>query len=301
MKRSLLFGIALALTLTGCENQNDSGADQPPPRPALWEVTTASAGPQGDEQTVEGWLFGTIHALPDGANWETDLLAEKIANADMLVVEIAALEDDNTVPQIFARLAQTPGLPPLSQRLPPSEQDALTKVFRNGSYSHGDFTATESWAAALMLAQTISSGDPENGADRELLRRFRGKTVRELEGAERQLGIFDRLAEAEQRDLLSAVVKEAASGLHLSAELARSWRLGDMDRITQENTRGILADPELRAALLVNRNKDWAAQIGAMLPRSPPAFIAVGAAHMAGPDGLPALLEERGYVVTRIQ
>ena len=152
-----------------------------------------------------------------------------------------------------------------------------------------------------MLAQGVRGGDPANGVDRALLRRFAGRPIRELEGAPRQLGIFDTLPESDQRDLLSAVVLEGKEGADESAELARTWRSGDMDRLALENNQGLLADPELRAALLVKRNEDWAAQLDKLLPEAPPALVAVGAAHMAGAEGLPNLMRQRGYTVTRVQ
>ncbi len=262
--------------------------------PAMWELASADG-------TVEGWLFGTIHSLPDGTTWETGLVSDTIDDADLLIVEIAGLDDSAAISQIFSQLARTDGLPPLSRRLPASQQAALREMLEATSYADNDFTATESWAAALMLAQGVRGGNPENGVDRALLRRFEGRPVHELEGATRQLGIFDTLPENDQRALLSAVVNEGRDTAGHSAKLASIWRRGDMEQLARENSQGLLADPELRAALLVGRNQDWAGQLDALLPAVPPAMIAVGAAHMAGPEGLPALMARRGYTVTRIQ
>jgi uncharacterized protein YbaP (TraB family) len=97
------------------------------------------------------------------------------------------------------------------------------------------------------------------------------------------------------------VVLEGTASTEKSAELMRTWRSGDMERLAQENTEGLLSDPELRAALLVKRNEDWAMQLTVVFPNVPPALIAVGAAHMAGPEGLPNLMRQRGYTVTRVQ
>lgn len=299
MKRRLLFaGLAFSLALASCDDQSARHAEhsppQPAPMPALWELASSDG-------TVEGWLFGTIHSLPDGTTWESPLLSDSIDAADLLIVEIAALEDSAAISEVFARLARTDSLPPLSRRLPASDQAALHKLLDAVNYSDNDFTAIESWAAALMLAQGVRGGNPENGVDRALLRRFQGRPIRELEGAARQLGIFDSLPESDQRDLLSAVVIQANDGAMESAELARTWRSGDMDTLARENFQGMLANPHLRGALLVSRNEDWAQQLDSLLPGIPPAFIAVGAAHMAGPQGLPKLMQQQGYIVTRIQ
>ena len=291
---SAVMALSCALAVASCGDKSAQDLEQSPPLPALWELASADG-------TVEGWLFGTIHSLPGGTIWETELLSDTIDDADLLIVEIAALEDNAAISHVFARLARTEGLPPLSRRLPASEQAALREMLDAGSFADNDFTATESWAAALMLAQGVRGGDPGNGVDRALLRRFQGRPIRELEGAERQLNIFDRLPESDQRDLLAAVVTQGKEGAGESTELAKIWRRGDMDQLALENTEGILADPELRTALLVNRNEDWASQLNTLLPNVPPAFIGVGAAHMAGPEGLPNLMRQRGYTVTRIQ
>lgn len=300
MKR-LFLSAALALScaagLTACGEKSGKETEPPAqtaPLPAMWELASADG-------TVEGWLFGTIHSLPDGTTWETERIFETIEDADLLIVEIAALEDSAAISHVFARLARTDGLPPLSRRLTADHQAALREMLAETSYSDGDFSATESWAAALMLAQGVRGGNPENGVDRALLRRFEGRPVRELEGPVRQLGIFDTLPESDQRDLLAAVVQEGRDTASKSAELARIWRSGDMDSLALENSRGLLSYPQLRTALLVNRNENWADQLDAMLPSVPPALIAVGAAHMAGPEGLPSLMKQRGYTVTRVQ
>ena len=117
-------------------------------------------------------------------------------------------------------------------------------------------------------------------------------------GAAAQLGLFDALPEREQRDLLAAVVAEAA---YPERDLSASWRKGDMNAIEAETRSGLLADPELRAVLFTGRNRRWTGRIAQAVRSGSKPFVAVGAAHMAGPEGLPAMLTAEGFTVTRVE
>lgn len=285
----LLLALSGALLLAACGAREEGS----PPKPALWEVT----GPKGER----GWLFGTIHALPDGMTWRTAKLDKALAQSDRLVLEIATLDDRARLEATFEALGRSPGHPPLSQRVAKKNRPALARLLDGAGMEDGDFRGIETWAAALILAQSANRNRSDNGVDRALIALEQGKPVLELEGARRQLGVFDALPEQDQRDLLDAVLADAGKMEANERQLTRYWRDGNMIAITRETKTGMLADKELREALLVGRNRAWAGRVETMLAKGWKPFVAVGAAHLAGPDGLPAMLEKKGWKVKRVQ
>ena len=272
--------LALAGALAAC------GEAPVPARPALWEVT----GPNGQK----AWLLGTIHALPRAAAWRSRTIDRALEQADRIVVEVAVVN-----PATFAEMARTPGQPPLSSRLPPALRARLAQQLKAADLDENRFADQETWAAAMTLAQGNAEGlDPANGIDRAVIALAGKRPVVEFEGTRGQLMIFDRLPEAEQRDLLAAVVADPGQS---SDSPTQAWLKGDMAAIERETHRGLLADPELREALFTERNKAWADKIIVMLNGGQKPFVAVGAAHMAGTEGLPALLAAGGLSVKRVQ
>ncbi len=278
----------LTAALAACSPQPE------PARPAFWQVT----GSNGEQ----GWLLGTIHALARPAAWRSPAIDAALGEADAVAVEVANLDDNAAIAREHARLAQSDGLPPLSARVDPALRGALAKVLNRADKNEADFARSETWAAALILARTgAGSLDAANGIDRAVLKLASGKAVVELEGAGPQLGIFDALPEKEQRDLLNEVLRDGGKDTSESGSLAEAWRKGDFAVIEAETHRGMLADPELREALFTARNRAWTGKIAARLARGERVFVAVGAAHMAGAEGLPAMLAARGFRVERVQ
>lgn len=278
----------------GCSNAPGKPAEgAAPPAPLLYEIASADG-------SVEGWMVGTIHALPAFVHWRTPAIDTAVTNADLLVVEIAALDDATAIARTFASFASSPGLPPLEDRLPPDLRPRLAALLLRGNFTAGEFATTETWAAALSLARVDAAGDPANGVDRALIAEFKGRRVRELEGAAAQLAIFDRLPEAQQRAMLAAVVRDSGAAAKDPERLQRAWLAGDAATIEAATREGVLADPAVREALLTARNRRWAEALGPLLAEAPRPLVAVGSAHLVGPEGLAALLEAQGYRVRRI-
>ena len=286
MPRRFLALALACLSLAACSQPQ-------PANPAMWEVT----GSKGEH----GWLFGTIHTLPKEADWRSPTVSRALNQADMLVLEIAAIDDQAAMQSVFQSLAHTPGLPPLAERVDPALRPALEKLMKDNHIDPAQFADVETWAAALMLAGLDNKeSDPGNGIDRALVQAMPGLPRAELEGTQNQLSIFDHLPEADQRVMLNATLRDEKGEATLD-QLANAWRKGDLETIARETHTGIMADPEIRKALYSDRNAAWDTQIEAMLRAGKRPFIAVGTAHLAGADGLPAILAAHGWKVTRLQ
>lgn len=285
-----LFAILGALWLTGCSAPSSSPLNDTPPSPAIWQMTA----PDGKT----GWLFGTIHALPEGKTWRTRVFDEAYAQAGVLVLEATDIEGGGSVADAFARLAIAPGQPPLFQRVEPQHAKAVVELAENLGYGDESFAMMETWAVALTLSR--EDGPPGLGVDRQLLRMQDGKVLVGLEMAEDQLAAFDGLSPQNQAALLVAVAQMAGEP-GKREQRAASWRAGDLAFLEKETHEGMMRDPDLRKALLEGRNRRWLPKVEALVESGRRPFVAVGAAHLVSEVGLPVLLRREGYTVHRIQ
>lgn len=289
-----LYLLAAMLLLSACEqNEPVWDTENSPANPPLYQITNADG-------EIEGWLLGTIHALPDGVDWRTANIETVIAEADLLLVEIADQHNRTANAETFQNLATTPGLPPLEARVPPRYRESLARIIERSDYSPQDFTSVETWAAAIMLSRVDTIGKPQNGVDRAVVADFEGRDVRGFETTASQLGIFDALSPDDQSDLLRETVAEYDTMRANPGWLMKAWLIGDIKVLEEAASTGILADPELREALLIGRNRNWVQQLDPLLKLSARPLVAVGAAHLVGPDGVPAMLEKRGYRIERV-
>lgn len=291
-----LLTAALAALLTAACSQEEA-SDWPAPSPAIWEVR----GPSG----VEGWLAGTMHAFPAEFAWQSEAWDTAFDQSDLLVLEIADYDTRNATAAQFWRFAHADtALPPAAERLPPQFRARLTALLAEHEIGADGSRRLDSWALAVLAGQASAVGDRFPGADRRLFLRAlerRAYPVVALESAELQFALFDDLPQEEQLDLLELTLIEADGVAVRSDANARAWLVGDTDTLERSLFATIFADSELRDALVLSRNRNWAERIDRLLREQRRPFVAVGTAHLLGEDSVRELLGERGWVVRRLR
>lgn len=267
-------------------------------RPALWAIRQAHS-------TV--YLFGTVHLLPDDTDWHYPALDRALAASDSLTIE---LTDDN--PATMQALVLQYGLDPahpLAQKLDADENAALARAAQAAGVPGGPRTLQimRPWLAALTLAVAplVKAGlDPAHGVDKLLKAQMlaAGKPVNGLETAEQQIRFLADLPPAVELAFLRSTLHDVDRGNAELTTLIGAWKSGDtaaIARLEDEELRR--TEPQLYRRLLVDRNRAWARRIAALLHQPGTVFIAVGAAHLAGPDSVQAQLRQLGVDVERVR
>ncbi|MGI9320365.1 MAG: TraB/GumN family protein [Thiogranum sp.] len=131
-----------------------------------------------------------------------------------------------------------------------------------------------------------------------------GKKVHGLETVAEQMGLFDDLSRKDQIALLEDTLENLDNIGQMLDELLVAYLDRDLKRLLELNEASMRdSDPQLAETfnrkVIVERNYRMAERMQSRL-REGQQFIAVGALHLAGEEGLLKLLSERGYRLSRI-
>jgi uncharacterized protein YbaP (TraB family) len=198
------------------------------------------------------------------------------------------------------------GLPPLTQRVSPDQRAALAVAIQKSGVPAALFDQMKTWTAAFILlgVQFRDLGvKGAEGVETVLRDNFTGagKPVGELETNVEQLGFFDRLPEDAQRALLEGSIEKATDSQGEFRDMLKAWARGDVEAISRTFDQQLAASPELKRALINQRNANWSKWIEQRMAEPGAVMIAVGAGHLAGPDSVISLLKKDGYRVERVQ
>ena len=262
--------------------------------PALWQIKSGNS-------TI--YLFGTVHVLPNDTDWHFPALNQALTQSQVLYIELT--DDDQAS---MASLVLRYGLDtahPLSTQLNESDNAALAKAAQLAALPGGVATLQpmKPWLAALTLsvAPLLKAGlDPEAGVDKQLKSQMTsaGKPVHGLETAEQQIQFLADLPSPMQVAFLRDTLRDADKGTAELLSLVDAWKQGDIAAIAKlENDELKTREPAPYQTLIVQRNAQWAGKIKDMMKQPGTVFIAVGAAHLAGPDSVQAQLAKLGITV----
>lgn len=157
------------------------------------------------------------------------------------------------------------------------------------------------WAVASALATPLPQGRPVLDQVLQMRALEQGKRVVGLETVEEQLAIFDAMPAALQKEMLEQAVTHYDSFAELRARLVEAFLARDLDAVSDLAQESLAAGSS--ALREVFERDIIAARNARMTERAKPmlveggAFLAVGAMHLPGPDGVLARLERAGFTL----
>jgi uncharacterized protein YbaP (TraB family) len=277
----------------------------------LWMVEGAAPQPS--------YLFGTMHSSDPRVLDLPPAVAEALAGAGSVTVEIRLAEGDSVEDfgvKLLRSMLLTDGR--TLERVVGHELFArVVAALAPYGLEPAVLQFFKPWVVFFFVSQAQSNLEEAAGgglaldlwlAD-EAMRK--GKPVYGLETVDEQLAVFDGMAEGDQIALLESAVEylETAGG---PAGGSAFWLEEMKERYLQGDIAAIMRSMEgpaqrmdpaamrtLYKRLIDDRNEVMVARMASLLARGN-AFVAVGAAHLPGEAGILHLLERRGYRVTRI-
>jgi uncharacterized protein YbaP (TraB family) len=253
----------------------------------LWQIRSDGA---------TSYIFGTMHSEHPAVARLPEQVQDAFSQVDRVVLEIVL--DRATIARLSdaTRISDGPNLPSLLG--PALYQQVSSAMEEYGIPSHA-LNDMKPWAVATTLLTPKSNTGLFLDRVLYLEALAKGKPVIGLETADEQMAAFEDMPIEMQvalvRDSLELVPRR--DGLY--AEMRERYVARDLAGLADLND-SLLdeSDPELAdmfmQKIIVDRNHRMAERLDPYLKKGT-AFVAIGALHLPGEDGLLNLLAQRGY------
>ena len=263
-----------------------------------------------DHQDHSAWLFGTIHVGQAGFYPLEPQVTRALHEADTLVIEVD-IRNTRALEKAMKDYAFYRDGDNLTKHVSSDTLQTLKNGLREAGIPFDTVMTMKPWMVANMMIihSMAQSGFPaEQGIEQFFLSVAANekKAVRELESADYQLSLFEKLTAAQQEAYLLDTLKDlkTGAGVKKGVDLIQAWSRAD-GLAMEEQKRRMLAENStssnfIENILLKERNPGMAAGIEKLLQDRQKIFVAVGTLHLIGDNSVPALLKQRGYRVTKI-
>jgi uncharacterized protein len=256
------------------------------------------------------YLFGTVHVGQQAFYPLEPQVTRALRQSERLVIEVD-IRNTAAFQQAILQYGLYPDGQTIEQHLPAADLAQLKAALEDSGIPLQNLARMRPWMIAnVLIVQTMAkNGFPvEQGLELYFLAEAekQKKQVSELETAAYQLGLFDQLDEQQQQDYLRETLHDLADGSEIKKGMAllEAWQRADspameaaMDEILQDDSP---ASRFIQHVLLEQRNPGMADKIAAWTRNDRTTFVAVGALHLLGDKGIPKLLQQRGYQVTKV-
>jgi len=304
-KLSLFFFLSLIICFSCSESESDNTEPKEMPREEqpteaktenslLWRIS-------GKGLEKPSYLFGTIHLI-----CQKDFFMPEAAEEMLKETERIAFELDMDDPAVLMGMAGKMNMrndTVLSDLLEAEDLEILSTWFKDSIgvdlasvAGQKPFVLTSMMYPKMMQCKSLTSFE---GTFMDMARE-QEKEIIGLETVEYQMGIFDSIPYSVQAEELVKMVERWDSTVIELAELVESYKSQDISSAAESFKESSAGMEEFEEVLLQNRNKLWISRIDS-ITHEQPTFIAVGAGHLGGEEGVINLLKAEGFTLEPIK
>ena len=311
------FMLLLILLLTAFTPLDYAWADDAPQAEASSASASvpASVQPRGTLYRVQyqghtAYLFGTIHVgKPEFYPLEPQVL-QGLKEAEVLAVEFD-ISDGEPVQKAVFKYALYPNAGTIDQHVAPKTLARTKKALEGLGLPYDGVSHMKPWMIAdeILILSLQKQGYPsELATDIFLINTAKSdkKPIVSLESADFQLGIFDKLTPKQQEAYLNDSLDDLESGEVASKnqDLLTAWAHADQKAfdalLAEARDDKTVSGRFFYRNLLLARNPAMADKIAQLIKAHEHSFVGIGLLHLVGQEGVPQLLQKKGFTVERL-
>ena len=264
----------------------------------VWKVSS-------DGKTL--YLAGSIHALR-GKDYPLPPEYEQAFQASSeLAFETGLTKMGHSFGFLLGKAAVLPRGSTLRDHLDPRVYAYILKVLAN---AHGTDDAKKKldqlrpWAVAWLLQSPggIDGLSGNEGVESYLTHKAdqAHKPTVGLVPLDEHIAVFGGMNDADSQAYLLLRFIQLDQESKSYQQIVADWKRGDIDAVARSVDADYHDAPSIRRRLITDRNKRWLPEIVGWLQSGKTYMVVAGTAHMAGSEGVPALLRAQGFQVEQL-
>ncbi|GAB7129515.1 TraB/GumN family protein [Silvimonas sp. JCM 19000] len=294
-----LSAMALLLPLApGVAHAASAAAAEATPRAVLWKIEKTGV--------PASYLFGTIHVGDPRVTALSEPVSTAFANAEHVYTEVRM---DFSMMMELAKSVIRPEGDLLSDHIDAAHYQKLLPQMEAREYPEVATRRLYTWAAAMiMMYPPRERGQLPLDLLLAKMSVEGGKDYQGLETIGEQLGLFSGMPEDKQKAMLNTLIDHPDDTVRQQTEAVDAYLARDfarLSKVSEQPDAGLSATDAawfsrwLQGPLLTDRNHRFVARMQDGLTTGN-AFIAIGAAHLPGKEGVISLLRQAGYTLTPV-
>lgn len=271
------------------EEKPAEAADDARTTSLLWEIS-------GNGLSAPSYLYGTMHLIDKKDFYVRPFIDSMLIQSEQVAFEIKL--DDMAALMKMQALMILPEGKTLESMMPAEDYEKLKKYLSDSLNTNIDLIKDQKPLYIMqLLAEKMIKGETESFEIHFfMLCMQHQKPISGLETVEEQMGIFDAIPYDEQMKWLMMEVNDPGLYDSVFTDMVQAYKKEDIEQLAalmKESSPELMLYEDI---FLTNRNKNWIPKIEELI-KTKTTFIAVGAGHLPGENGVIELLRKKGYTV----